>query len=440
MFRKHRMLFPILIFAAVIFGGVLAGGLKSAVGAEERSEYSDLELLTDVLTIVSRSYVEEVSMKDLIYGAINGMLASLDPHSSFMPPEMYKEMQVETTGEFGGLGMEVTIRDGILTIVSPIEDTPAFRAGLKAEDRIVKIGDKPTNDLSIVEAVDLMRGPPGTDITIFIMREGFERPREISLVRENIKIKSVKGRMLEDGFAYAHITQFQERTADDLHKLLKDLRGESNGALAGLILDLRNNPGGLLDQAVKVSDTFLAEGLIVYTDGREEGSRMRFEATATGTEPTYPIVALINGGSASASEIVAGALQDHGRAVLLGTQTFGKGSVQTIIPLSDDSGLRLTTARYYTPNGTSIQARGITPDIPVPPGEIKSTGDGSHFREKDLKNHFEKENASDGKEPPNPKKKFLLSPQDREDFQLMRALDLLKGLQIFQDKERRPAA
>ncbi len=283
------------------------------------TDYQELQLFTDVLTIVRRSYVEDVAVKDLIYGAIDGMLSSLDPHSGFMSPEIYKEMKVDTRGEFGGLGIEISLRDGLLTIVAPIEDTPASRAGLEAGDHILKIEDTYTKNMEIMEAVQLMRGAPGTSITITIMRATFEKPQPFTLEREVIKVKSVKSKTLEPGFGYVRLTQFQEHSGEDLDKALVQLREENGGSLQGLILDLRNNPGGLLDQAVEVSDQFLSEGLIVYTKGREEDAQMEFSATRSGTEPDYPLVVLINGGSASASEIVAGALQDHGRAVIMGT-------------------------------------------------------------------------------------------------------------------------
>ncbi len=283
-----------------------------------------------------------------------------------------------------------------------------------------------------MEAVHLMRGTPGTEVTITIMRSSFEKPQPFTLKREVIKVKSVKSQTLEKGFGYVRLTQFQERSGADLGKALDQLREDNNGALQGLVLDLRNNPGGLLDQAIEVSDLFLADGLIVYTRGREEDAQAEFSAMQSGTEPDYPIVVLINGGSASASEIVAGALQDHKRAVIMGTQSFGKGSVQTIIPLSDDSGLRLTTAKYYTPKGTSIQARGITPDIEVQQGEIKETENQDHFREKDLKNHFDSEHiGGDNKS----KGESQLDDELRKDYQLMRALDLLKGWRILQKLE-----
>ena len=402
------------------------------VQAEDTAEYQELQIFTDVMTIIKRSYVEEVAVKELVYGAIDGMLASLDPHSGFMSPEIYKEMKVDTRGEFGGLGIEISIRDGLLTIVAPIEDTPASRAGLQAGDHILKIEDQFTKDMEIMEAVHQMRGAPGTEITITIMRPTFDKPQPFTLEREIIKVKSVKAKTLEKGFGYIRLAQFQERTGADLSQALSALHQENDDNLQGLILDLRNNPGGLLDQAVEVSDQFLPEGIIVYTKGREIDAQMEFSAMAGGTEPDYPMVVLINGGSASASEIVAGALQDHGRAVIMGTQSFGKGSVQTIIPLSDDSGLRLTTAKYYTPNGTSIQARGITPDIEVQQFEIKEIEAFDHFREKDLKNHFNIESKpSDSKLPQD----SSLDEETRNDFQLMRALDLLKGWRVFQKLE-----
>ena len=428
MHKNKSLIFLVTLIVFLLLGAVSLGRIEVAK-VDAASNYQELQLFTDVLTIVQRSYVEEVSIKDLVYGAIEGMLASLDPHSGFMSPEIYKEMKVDTRGEFGGLGIEISQRDGVLTIVSPIEDTPASRAGLKSGDHILKIEDEYTKDMEIMEAVQLMRGAPGTKITITIMRPDFEKPQAFTLEREVIKVQSVKSKTLESGFGYVRLAQFQERSGDDLAKALEQLRHENGGSLQGLVLDLRNNPGGLLDQAVEVADTFLAQGLIVYTQGREADAQMEFSAVQRGTEPDYPMVVLINGGSASASEIVAGALQDHGRAVIMGVQSFGKGSVQTIIPLSDDSGLRLTTAKYYTPNGTSIQARGIVPDIEVQQSEIKEVQEFDHFREKDLKNHFNTESNADQSAHA---EATSLDEETRKDFQLMRALDLLKGWRIFQ--------
>ncbi len=419
----------LLTMVLLLLLGVVSFGRIEVPEANASTDYQELQLFTDVLTIVKRSYVEEVSIKDLVYGAIEGMLASLDPHSSFMPPEIYKEMKVDTRGEFGGLGIEISQRDGVLIIISPIEDTPASRAGLQAGDHILKIEDQYTKEMEIMQAVHLMRGVPGTSVTITIMRPSFEKPQPFTLEREVIKVKSVKAKTLESGFGYIRLAQFQEHTAEDLGKALDRLREDNDGSLQGLVLDLRNNPGGLLDQAVAVGDRFLSEGLIVYTEGREDDAQMEFSAMRGGTEPDYPMVVLINGGSASASEIVAGALQDHGRAVVMGTQSFGKGSVQTIIPLSDESGLRLTTAKYYTPNGTSIQARGIVPDLEVLPSEIMEVKEFNHFREKDLKNHFDTEGSSESS---TKEDASGLDEETRKDFQLMRALDLLKGWRIFQ--------
>lgn len=431
MHKARRSTILILVMALVLLGWISTGASNPTSQAEVRAQYENMELFTDVLSIIRKNYVEEPDTKKLIYGAINGMLSSLDPHSAFMPPDMYKEMKIDTRGEFGGLGIEISIRDNILTIVAPIEDTPAYRAGLMAGDQIIKIEDRFTKDLSIMEAVKLMRGPKGSQITITIMREGFENPKAFTLEREIIKTKSVKSRTLVDGYAYVRISQFQERTDSDLAKALANLMKENDGTLSGLVVDLRNNPGGLLDQAVNVSDFFLSSGLIVYTGGRENDSQMKFEAHADNTIPYTPTVVLINNGSASASEIVAGALQDHGRAVIMGTQSFGKGSVQTIIPLSDDSGLRLTTAYYYTPNGRSIQALGITPDIVVPEMEVKELQPPHAFSEKDLKNHFETTDSATASKQRSSKQKFQLSADDMKDYQLMRALDLLRGWQFF---------
>ena len=428
MFKNKINVLMFALLPLLVIGLASAAQLPDAA-ADETSDYQELQIFTDVLTIVKRSYVEEVPIKDLVYGAIDGMLASLDPHSGFMSPEIYKEMKVDTSGEFGGLGIEISLRDGLLTIVAPIEDTPASRAGLQAGDHILKIEDQFTKDMKIMEAVHLMRGAAGTEITITIMRSSFDKPRSFTLEREIIKVKSVKAKTLEKGFGYVRLAQFQERTGSDLARALDDLRQANSDGLEGLVLDLRNNPGGLLDQAVEVCDQFLDDGLIVYTKGREDDARMEFSAVRTGTEPDYPMVVLINGGSASASEIVAGALQDQERAVIMGTQSFGKGSVQTIIPLSDDSGLRLTTAKYYTPNGTSIQARGIVPDIVVQQVEMKEVKDINHFREKDLKNHFNIEGSATENEQP---EGSALDEETRNDFQLMRALDLLKGWKVFE--------
>jgi len=414
---------PLLLFAVL---SMTTPAVAATSGGQDEI-YRELELFTDVLALIQRNYVEEVELRDLIYGAIDGMLATLDPHSAFMPPDEYEERRVDTRGAFGGLGIEVTIKDGILTVVSPIDDTPAHRAGIQAGDQILWIEDQSTKSMDILEAVQLMRGEPGSTVHITTLREGDEKPQRLELVREVIKIASVKSRSLDEGIGYVRLLQFQENTARELKKALEKLRSENNGLLQGLVLDLRNNPGGLLDQAIAVSDLFLAEGLIVYTEGRDEESRISASATQDGTEPPYPIVVLINAGSASASEIVAGALHDHGRALLMGERSFGKGSVQTLMPLGDDSGLSLTTARYYTPSGVSIQATGIEPDVVVPAAELVSRR-GMQIREKDLNNHIggastEGERLERGDSEP--------SSEDMQDYQLQRALDLLKGWEIF---------
>jgi len=434
MFRSNRKGKWIVALLVVVMATLITTTMhRNSVAAG--NDYESIELFTDVLSIVKKSYVEEVDTKKLIYGAINGMLSSLDPHSSFMSPETYKEMKIETKGSFGGLGIEISIKEGILTVISPIEDTPAYRAGIKAGDQILKIDDKYTKDLTIMDAVKRMRGTKGTKVTLSIMRDGFEKPKEFPLVRDIIQVKSVKFKTLDEGYAYVRIAQFQEKTDDDLQKALESLNESNKGKIRGLVLDLRNDPGGLLEQAVRVAEHFLDEGkLIVYTEGRDKESQMRFSSRKGDKQPNYPIVVLINSGSASASEIVAGALQDHKRAVVMGVQSFGKGSVQTILPLSDNSGLRLTTARYYTPSGRSIQAKGISPDIVVDRIELASGAekkDSMHLREKDLENHFEndkKESAAD-KEEALPI--YKTDEQVKSDYQLLRALDLLKGWEIL---------
>ena len=430
--------FSLLILMVAAF---LGWGRIHRVGADIDSTYEKLKVLADVLAIVEKNYVEPVNIGKVIQGAINGMLETLDPHSSFMPQEMFKEMQTETRGSFEGLGFEITIRDKVLTVVAPIEDTPAFRAGIQSGDQILRIEGKSTRDMNLLDAVKRLRGPRGTQVTITIMRPGFTEPQDFSVTRDVIPIRSVRSRLLEEGYGYVKINQFIEKTHPDLKKALEQLEGKE-GKLKGLVLDLRNDPGGLLEQAVKVTDEFLDSGLIVYTEGRVEGQKMKFYAQKKERERDYPMIVLVNAGSASASEIVAGALQDHGRAVILGTPTFGKGSVQTIIPLEDGSALRLTTARYFTPKGRSIQALGITPDIIVadalPDG--KRGGPARMIREKDLDHHLpgEGENESPEKAPAkppekiqDPAKKPAAVGEIKEDPPLDRALELLKTWRIL---------
>ncbi len=359
-------------FLLVIFLAAAAGGIASfvhQVAAKESSvldEYKDLKVFTDVLGLVERNYVQQVEVNQLVEGAVKGMLQNLDPHSSFMNQDAYKELQVETKGEFGGLGIEITVKDGLLTVVSPIEDSPAARAGVQAGDQIIKIGDRFSKDLTLLDAVKMMRGPKGSPITLYMHREGSAELVPLTVVRDIIHVQSVRSRMLEDGFGYVRLAQFQEGSASEFKEALNQLPKQSTDQkLHGLVLDLRNNPGGLLTQAIKVADLFLDDGLIVYTDGRLESQKQKYYATKDGSEPSYPIVIIVNSGSASASEIVAGAMQDSKRALVLGVQSFGKGSVQTILPMESGAALRLTTALYYTRNGRSIQAEGIKPDVVV---------------------------------------------------------------------------
>ncbi|HDS15607.1 MAG TPA: S41 family peptidase [Proteobacteria bacterium] len=465
MIEKHKgksIAFAVFLALAVfllVYLGALPGNSRAREeGSEDqfRSPYEYIKLFTDTLNLVQKNYVEEVEVKKLVYGSIKGMLADLDPHSSFMPPDMFKETQVETSGSFGGLGIEITIRDGVLTVVSPIEDTPAFRAGIEAGDRIIKIDGELSKDLTLMEAVKKMRGPKGTKITISIMRKGALSLQDVTIVRDIINVVSVKAKMLSDDIAYVRLTQFQTRTSSDLNLKLKELKDEHQ--LSGLVLDLRNNPGGLLQQAVAVSDYFLKSGLIVYTDGRISKQNMRYQAHDDGTEGDYPIVVLVNGGSASASEIVAGALQDHKRGLVMGTPTFGKGSVQTIIPLEDGSAVRLTTSLYYTPSGRSIQAKGIEPDVLVEAGTVVKREPGKglmhDLKEKDLKGHFENAKSSPEMNEAHPSRDAepesgsgirpeaeseggaesaaAAAGEDwRNDIQVVRALELLQGWKVF---------
>ena len=448
--------------AIFLTGAVTAVSLTTLLRAVpvDAARYEDLSLFTSVIHLVRRNYVEEVNETELIRGAIRGMLAELDPHSTYMDPDAHKEMQIDTRGEFHGLGIEISKRrDGFIEVVSPIDGTPAARAGIRAHDQIVAICPterpadwaqpcKTTKSMSLFDAVKLMRGKRGTAITIRIFRDGFERPQPYTILRDVVKVESVEGKVLEPGYGYVRLRSFQERTAHDLEKTLETVRKKAGGNLDGLVLDLRDNPGGLLDQAVRVADDWIKSGPIVQTKGRVESQQQSFDAKDDGTEADYPLVVLVNAGSASASEIVAGALQDHGRAVVVGTQTFGKGSVQTVYPLEDGSGLRLTTALYYTPSGNSIQEIGIKPDVavenPAPPPTPDADQDdddedeGVHpIRERDLDKHFTHGVAQPGSEPEpaeGPKSKAPASapkpttaaPQ-AEDVQLARGLEVLKS-------------
>ena len=432
MLKKQKKL--VIVIAGLLLLGVGWSSLKAKTGEENPDVYQYLRMFSDVLNVVQDNYVEKVDLKKLMYGAVSGMLRELDPHSSFLKPEEYKELQVETKGKFGGLGIEITMRDNILTVVSPLEGTPADKAGIQAGDQIIKIDDQPTQDMSLTEAVQKMRGPKGTKVKLTIIRKGERKPLDFELVRDTISIQSVKWRTLEPGYGYVRISSFQSGTASDLRKALDQLES-SNHPLQGLVLDLRNDPGGLLDQAVEVANEFIHEGLIVYTGGRLESQKMRFEAHKNGKPRNYPIVVLVNSGSASASEIVAGALQDHKRAIILGEPTFGKGSVQTVIPLNDGSALRLTTSLYYTPSGRSIQAKGIEPDILVkrempPKTEEEGTDELRRIREKDLPRHMQNQKP----EPEDSKSEATQIETQKmleQDNQLRRAVDLLKGYKIM---------
>jgi carboxyl-terminal processing protease len=394
---------------------------------------NELRSLTEVFGRIKQDYVEQVSDKDLLDNAIRGMLAGLDPHSSYLDAEGYKELQVGTSGEFGGLGIEVGMEDGFVKVIAPIDDTPAERAGVKAGDLIIRLDSKPVKGLTLHQAVNIMRGKVGAPIVLTIVRDGVDKPLEIKIIRDTIKVKSVKHRSLSDGFGYVRISQFQSHTGDNLADALEKLRKEFKGEIKGLVLDLRNNPGGVLNAAVEVSDAFLDKGLIVYTQGRVPDSELRFNATPKELLEGAPLVVLVNGGSASASEIVAGALQDHKRAVIIGERTFGKGSVQTILPLQNNTALKLTTARYYTPSGRSIQAEGIKPDIVLEPIKVTTLEEQASMRlkEADLTGHLEGDEEVPAKGKEGEKESVSLA---QSDYQLYEALNVLKGLHILKQQ------
>ncbi len=432
----------LLVSLGVVLGATLT--INHSVLAEKEQEQEltngtplpleELRTFTEVFGRVKSDYVEPTEDSELLEDAIKGMLSGLDPHSAYLNPEGYKELQVGTSGEFGGLGIEVGMEDGFVKVVSPIDDTPAQRAGVKAGDLIIRIDDTPVKGLTLNEAVKLMRGKPGSDVKITLVREGREKPMKFTITRAVIKVNSVKERMLEPGFGYIRITQFQSNTGESVVKSISDLKKENNGDLKGLIVDLRNNPGGVLNAAVAVSDAFLEDGLIVYTEGRVQDSQMKFKATPTDILKGAPLIVMINGGSASASEIVAGALQDHNRAVIMGTRSFGKGSVQTILPLPNNAALKLTTARYYTPSGRSIQAEGIEPDIKLENARL-TTVEGSPIepiKEADLSGHLD----NDSNKKADDKKEDADVSLANADYQLYEALNLLKGLDILaRDKQ-----
>jgi len=431
MSRKAKFSLSI-VFVLIFVLGLLIGtqGKRTyASGADNKEIYEYLKTFSDVIDLVKKNYVDDVKDKEVIYAAIKGILESLDPHSSFLTPDMYKDMQSETKGEFGGIGIEITIKDGFPTVIAPIEDTPAYKAGIKAGDHIIKIEGKPARNMGLMDVVKLIRGSKGKPVTLTIMRDGFSAPQDFKVIRDVIVVKSVKYKMLEDDYGYVRIAQFQEKTAKDLENAMKELaKTNKDKPLKGIVLDLRNNPGGLLEQAVEVSDKFLAEGLIVYIEGKKkDDDKIKFYANNK-NDYMGPLVVLVNDGSASASEIVSGALQDYKRAIVVGTKTFGKGSVQTIFPLGDGSAVRLTTAKYFTPKGRSIQAEGVTPDIIVDNNIVKEKEKFTPIKEKDLERHIES-NKNETKSAENNGK---ISIED--DFQLSMGLQILKGWEALRGK------
>jgi carboxyl-terminal processing protease len=437
-----------------LVGGILISLQLSAVAERSAAPLpiDELRSFTEVYGRVKNDYVEAVDDKELIEEAINGMLSGLDPHSAYLNEEAFKEMKVGTQGEFGGLGIEVSMEDGFVKVVAPIEDTPAWNAGLKSGDLIIKLDESNVKGMTLNDAVKLMRGKPGTDIILTIVRKGEPQPQTITVTRDIIQIQSVKYRMLEEDYAYFRVTQFQEHTGEKLGQAIEKLFAENEGPMKGMILDLRNDPGGLLTASIGVSAAFLQKDkLVVYTEGRTNDARMRMYARpefyARGPKGDYlanvpeaaktvPMVVLVNGGSASASEIVAGALQDHRRAVIMGTQTFGKGSVQTILPLGNGTAIKLTTARYFTPSGQSIQAKGITPDIIVEDATIETKQSSPLMRkEADLKNRLDNPQGGDGSEAQEVETTDATASSDEPaDYQLGQALNLLKGLQILSSR------
>ena len=453
---KRTRIVLLFLIGALLAAGITVGVRKKHVaGPKDERQY--LALFKEVISLVKKNYVEPVDDKKLMEHAINGMLASLDPHSAYMPPEPFKEMNIQIAGAFGGVGIELSMKDDRLTVVSPIQDTPAFRAGIKSGDHIARIDDRWTRGMKIEQAVKLMRGKEGTRVTLTILREGIGKPFIFQLTRATIHLTSVQYRTMEPGYGYIKIIQFQERSAEDFAKALQTLKTQNGGVLKGLILDLRYNPGGLVDVAVRIAGQFVGEGFnsdgtIVSTRGREPSANRTLYASVGEKEPHYPMVVLINGGSASASEILAGALQDHKRAVIMGTQSFGKGSVQSILPMKGGAGLKLTTAKYYTPKGRSIQAKGITPDIIVNRVDLAAAKKQAELpvSEKDLENHITagKDGKPEAKPEPvqkareekpavvkEPGAKKPVHPGDEEaakDYQLSRAIELLKGVNLVE--------
>lgn len=433
-------------YVLVLLLGVFIGAgftLDTAVLAKREGEQvvsttlplDELRTFTEVFSKIKSDYVEDVADKKLLEDAIGGMLAGLDPHSTYLDPEGYKDVRIGTEGQFGGLGIEVTMENGFIKVVSPIEDTPAARAGLQPGDLIVRLDDTAVKGMRLSEAVKLMRGKPGSNITLTVVREGENMPLKITVTRAVIKIRSVKSRLLEPGYGYIRITQFQANTTKNMKTSLSKLEKENGGKLKGVVLDLRNNPGGVLNAAVSVSDAFLKKGIIVYTEGRVADSKLTFEAQPDQVLEGAPLVVLVNGGSASASEIVAGALQDNGRAVIMGTKTFGKGSVQTIMPMSNGAALKLTTARYFTPSGRSIQATGIEPDIVTEQAKLtRNKSDQDRLKEANLARHLQSGEPAAPDKKKSEKEQTSKQSKLTDDFQLREALNLLKGINIYAEK------
>ena len=446
-FNRPVKLWVIMVAALVVW--MLSTGFQRANSAGKDDLYDQLKVFSDVIELIQKDYVDEVEAKDLIQKAIQGMLQGLDPHSSLLPPDAFEDLQIDTKGKFTGIGIHITMQNGFVTVISPIEDTPAHKAGIEAGDRIIKVDGTLTKDLR--EAVRMMRGPKGSKVVVTILREGVKKPMDFEITRDEIPIQSVKSISLKPGYGYVRISNFTGTTTQEFEKALEKLEA-SEKPMKGLVLDLRNNGGGLLNQAISISDEFLDKGAIVSMKGREKKNTKVFNATPSSVQRTYPIVVLINGGTASASEIVAGALQDHKRALVLGTTTFGKGSVQTVENLRDGSGLKLTIARYYTPNGRSIQAKGIEPDITLKfkrldAAEPTGTED-AMLKEKDLENHLEAEGETEKTEPKKKPEKPVEDPKGRmkdaesrvgplkletlqNDNQLMRALEILIGYDVL---------
>lgn len=431
-----RSLLSLILFAFMIFPVAACAQERNTKGtATTEDTYRQLSLFGDVFERVRAQYVEEVTDEDLVKTAINGMLTSLDPHSSYLDEKDFADMRVQTSGEFGGLGIEVTMEDGFVKVVSPIDDTPAAKAGVKAGDFIVALDGESVIGLGLNEAVDRMRGKVGTKIKITIQREGTAEPIEVDITRDIIRIQSVRHRIEQDDIGYIRISTFNQNTQPMLEKSIADIKKQGGDKIKGYVLDLRNNPGGLLDQAISVSDSFLDKGEIVSTRGRGDRDTHRDNATPGDLLDGKPIVVLINGGSASASEIVAGALQDHRRALLVGTPTFGKGSVQTVIPLPGHGAMRLTTARYYTPSGRSIQAKGIEPDIEIEQARIEEIDSSMRMREGDLRRALDRDAGGENvKIITKPKDDDAEEAKEPEDYQLMRAIDLLRGITLYGDK------